>query len=485
MRITRLSCNDKIRILNDTINNSETNPDLSIQRKPWFCLVNPIHTRSEIYNAVIKKVTSTPEMSWMDLGRLTLVDLGLYIQNHHIGRPDRRNEYLLEIKSAILTRNAGKLNPDYREGLRDAINTQFSRYREDVLAAVRQNGRALQYASAELRGNRDFILAAVTQNGYALEFASAKLRADREVVLAAVRQNGYALQDASAELRGNRDFILAAVRQNRYALQFASDQLRGNRDFILAAVTQNGYALQYASRALRGNRGVVLAAVRQNGRALQFASAELSADRGFVLAAVAQNGEALPFAPQFQGDREVVLAAIRQNGLALQYASRELRADMAVVLAAVKQNGRALKFALGGLWQDREFVLDIVANYSDIENMEDILETSYMRNDIIIEAMALIEKALEITVEDIGYSTPTDKNSYTAYFMSGRYLQFKNIGKDNKLTIRHVTRAFIKQNGILNGRRVCFVNGEDVLDGAESVNILLDGGVNIVLLDPE
>ena len=42
---------------------------------------------------------------------------------------------------------------------------------------------------------------AVQQDGDALEYASPELRADREVVLAAVDQNGDALRHASPELR--------------------------------------------------------------------------------------------------------------------------------------------------------------------------------------------------------------------------------------------------------------------------------------------
>ena len=62
-----------------------------------------------------------------------------------------------------------------------------------MLAAVEQDGRALQYASAELRSDRKFVLAAVKQDGRALEYASAELRSDREIVLAAVEQDGHGL----------------------------------------------------------------------------------------------------------------------------------------------------------------------------------------------------------------------------------------------------------------------------------------------------
>ena len=49
------------------------------------------------------------------------------------------------------------------------------------MAAVRQRGWALNYASPELRADREVVLAAVRQNGRALEFAifaSEELRAD-------------------------------------------------------------------------------------------------------------------------------------------------------------------------------------------------------------------------------------------------------------------------------------------------------------------
>ena len=52
-----------------------------------------------------------------------------------------------------------------------------------VLAAVRQDGRALEFAHGDLKKNRDVVLKAVGQNGLALEFAHEDLKKGREVVL--------------------------------------------------------------------------------------------------------------------------------------------------------------------------------------------------------------------------------------------------------------------------------------------------------------
>ena len=57
-----------------------------------------------------------------------------------------------------------------------------------VLNAVSQNWGALEWASADLKGDREIVLKALSQNWRALEWASADLKGDREIVLNAVSQ---------------------------------------------------------------------------------------------------------------------------------------------------------------------------------------------------------------------------------------------------------------------------------------------------------
>ena len=172
-----------------------------------------------------------------------------------------------------------------------------------VLAAVREDGRAIQYASEALRADREVVLAAVQQNDIAFAYASKDLREDRETVLAAVREKGDALFAASDDLHADREVVLAAVRQNGWALQFADDNLRADREIVLAAVKQSGSSLQFARGDLCADREVVLAAVQQHGTALCYAH------KGLFL------------------DREVMLAAIQQDGRAFQFADKSLQQD--------------------------------------------------------------------------------------------------------------------------------------------------------------
>ena len=147
--------------------------------------------------------------------------------------------------------------------------------KRDMLARVKKDGYALQYASEELKGDREIVQAAVSQVGYALQFASAQLRGDREIVLVAVSQKGYALRYASDEMKGDREIVLAAVSQSKYALQYASAELRGNQEVVLAAVRQDGKALEYASDKLKDDPYIVMHAFANDHRAFSVASSTL------------------------------------------------------------------------------------------------------------------------------------------------------------------------------------------------------------------
>ena len=98
-------------------------------------------------------------------------------------------------------------------------------------------------------------MAAVKQYGKALEFASEALQNYREIVMAAVKQNGKALNKTSNGIRGDKEIVLEAVRKNGEAFEFSSLQLRGDCDFVLEAAAHKKYSLQHANltRLVRDN----------------------------------------------------------------------------------------------------------------------------------------------------------------------------------------------------------------------------------------
>ena len=103
------------------------------------------------------------------------------------------------------------------------------RDRDVVLVAVAENGKALDYASPELRNDRDVVLVAIKNEGL-LEYASEALQADRDVVLQWREIVGHWIMP--------RHWSMPAKRS------------KADRDFMLAAVALSGQALMYASGAL-------------------------------------------------------------------------------------------------------------------------------------------------------------------------------------------------------------------------------------------
>ncbi len=67
------------------------------------------------------------------------------------------------------------------DGMKLKDFSSFNWEKDMVLAAVKQNGEALRYASTELQGDKEVVLAAVAQDGDAFEYASKELQEDEEV----------------------------------------------------------------------------------------------------------------------------------------------------------------------------------------------------------------------------------------------------------------------------------------------------------------
>lgn len=84
----------------------------------------------------------------------------------------------------------------------------------------------------KFQDKREFVLAAVKKNGMALEYASTELKSDPQIVFEAIKENGDALQFASLELRNNREFVLEALKTSKNAVNFTSVRLQSDRDLI-------------------------------------------------------------------------------------------------------------------------------------------------------------------------------------------------------------------------------------------------------------
>ncbi len=172
-----------------------------------------------------------------------------------------------------------------------------------VLLAVKSNGFAL--AGSDYTNNKEVVMAAVKNNGQALAFASPSMQEDKEVVMAAVKNDGSAIQFASASLQKDKDVLLTSVKNNIYALYTYRD-LQHDKDIFMAA-SAIGYSLQFASAALRNDKEFILSLVKKNGMVLEYASFALKQDKDVIYAALTQNGNALWHLPLDILNQDIVL----------------------------------------------------------------------------------------------------------------------------------------------------------------------------------
>jgi len=280
------------------------------------------------------------------------------------------------------------------------ISEELKADEEVVMAAVKNDGGALEHASDELKADREVVLAAVKNWGEALKNASDELKADREVVLVAVNNGGGALQYAADELKADKEVMMAAVQSEPRTLQFASDELKADTDIINAIIPDDiegiydehginrrhfGGFFEFVSDEFKSNRDLVLSIVKKDGRALEFASEELRKDREVVIEAAANDRNSLEHAEKsLQNDPEVLsqikkkvletvenLCSFQCRCLDLQYLGDQkgkygwVVDDEQVMLAAIRSHGDAggsgpLDYASDRLKDDREIVIAAV-----------------------------------------------------------------------------------------------------------------------------
>lgn len=157
-----------------------------------------------------------------------------------------------------------------------------------VLEVIRQNPLAIKFADASLKRDKEVILELTRNNGFIFKFKEdflseidRDLFKDRDFVLALVRQDSWALQYADPSLKKDREIVLTAVQQDGVVLQFADDSFKKDREVVLAAVRSNGQALCWADKSFQKNREIVLEAVKNNGAALEYVDEFLRRDVEF------------------------------------------------------------------------------------------------------------------------------------------------------------------------------------------------------------
>ena len=149
--------------------------------------------------------------------------------------------------------------------------------KEEVLEAVREDYGAFEKASTKLQKDKEIFqevkkrILSDYEDEYLYENSFRQLpkqmRADREIVLAAVELDGESLQWASEELKDDKEVVIASFRADSSFKQgrclcYASEELKDDKVVVLAAIFSFCTALEFASDTLKADREMVLEAIR-------------------------------------------------------------------------------------------------------------------------------------------------------------------------------------------------------------------------------
>ena len=117
-----------------------------------------------------------------------------------------------------------------------------------MLKLVKIDGLLLLYADDDFKIDRDIVLAAVKQNGYALEYIGNITNYEilKEIVLVAIDNEPTSIIHAPSTIRNDREIALAAVRKDGTVLALLSGVMRRDPEIIDAAVNNNPEARRYA-----------------------------------------------------------------------------------------------------------------------------------------------------------------------------------------------------------------------------------------------
>jgi hypothetical protein len=207
----------------------------------------------------------------------------------------------------------------------------------EILKKVQTNGLELENCR-HYSNDFDIVVAAVKQNGMALQFAHPTLKNDPKIATYAVKQNINSAQYIDPSLHYDESFIMDVLRSKpafyrrlpadmKKKKSIAERFVRTKQDDyteVLYAVNYCGRALKYASATLRDNETIALAAITNDRSAYFSISLRLKEKKELIYLAVEQHPEILAAVPDaIKNDIEIVQHALKHKRDPLRYVSAD------------------------------------------------------------------------------------------------------------------------------------------------------------------
>lgn len=223
--------------------------------------------------------------------------------------------------------------------------------KEQTIAVVKKDGEKLSELDEKFKEDEQIVLAALEQNPKAIVYASAKLKANKEFMLKALKDKGFLteiiIKSASAELKNDKDFIFETLKDKTEVtipiiMEFVNPELKNDKDFMLSLISHENSSmiLSYSSDTLKSNKEFVLEAIKiTHGDCVSIASVELRNDVEVMLPAMQMYAfkTLQVIGEKLKNNKEIFLIALKGTVNALHFAGDDLKNDKEFMISAIKE----------------------------------------------------------------------------------------------------------------------------------------------------
>lgn len=291
---------------------------------------------------------------------------------------------------------------------------------QDIITAIQKNGLYIE----QVEKTPERCLAAVRQNGLALQLIPKDLHSVA-LCLEAVKQNASAIKYVSRKIITD-DICLEAVRSDGTVIAYSTfipDEFR-TKKLYLNVIKQNGIALEHVPDKYK-SESVCMTAIIQNGLALEFVPRNILSKELF-LAAVEQNGLALEYVPSSRRSKVLCITAVNNNALALEHVPERFKVPD-LCNAAVNLNWKAFLYVPESMYT--------------LGNCLEIFERIFRECDNLSE-MSYDDRSC---IREIVKCLPDDVNNDTRVIKLERQLKARSFKKKlfNSSTNKFMTKEFI------------------------------------------
>ncbi len=238
---------------------------------------------------------------------------------------------------------------------------------KEVIKRVSEDKASLEFFE-EFASDERVVMAAVKQDGKQLKFATEELRNDKKIVTQAIENNKEALRHAGDDIRNNKPFMFNLIKKDKGYAKYLGSELRTSHDFLISTMEKLGKEfLEFIADEMKDDKAFMLEAIKLDKHALAYASNRLKEDKDVVLASIRWGGTEEHIGERLRNDESFISEMFEKNlvfpDTPLDWLGEKIRSSKDFMLDHVPDRPYLFQYAADALKMNRSFILQFDAPY--------------------------------------------------------------------------------------------------------------------------